>query len=103
MKEKRIESKLRDGMKRIGGLCIKLTGYVGIPDRLCMYNGRVVFVELKAPEKRPRANQLAYMRKLKDMGFDAIVIDNVEDVDKFIKGFSEVEDETARVSDKSDE
>jgi hypothetical protein len=52
-KEASIEEYLRDRVKGLQGVCIKLspTGLRGVPDRLIVLPGpRVIFVELKRPK-----------------------------------------------------
>ena len=83
MREKHIEQKLVSEVKRRGGICLKLasTGLDGIPDRLVlMAKGKIAFVELKAPEQKPRKLQLVRIKKLKELGFNAYVLDNVKDI-----------------------
>lgn len=83
MREKYIEQKLVSEVKKRGGICLKLasTGLDGIPDRLVlMANGKIAFVELKAPEQKPRKIQLVRIKKLKELGFNAYVLDNVKDI-----------------------
>ena len=83
MREKYIEQKLVRDVKKRGGICLKLasTGLDGIPDRLVlMAKGKIAFVELKAPEQKPRKLQLVRIKKLKELGFNAYVLDNVKDI-----------------------
>jgi hypothetical protein len=48
--EKDIEKKLGVGVKKLGGWTLKLlpTFVSGLPDRLVLYKGRAIFVELKS-------------------------------------------------------
>ena len=83
MREKYIEQKLRNEVKKKGGDCLKLaaTGLDGIPDRLVlMAKGKIGFVELKAPKQKPRKLQLVRIKNLKEMGFKVYVIDDVKDI-----------------------
>ena len=48
---------------------IKLVDATGKPDRMFMKNGRVLFVEFKAPGRRPRPLQLYEQEKLRLNGF----------------------------------
>lgn len=83
MREKYIEQKLRNEVKKKGGVCLKLasTGLDGIPDRLVlMAKGKIGFVELKAPKQKPRKLQLVRIKNLKEMGFKVYVIDDVKDI-----------------------
>ncbi|MCM1024428.1 MAG: VRR-NUC domain-containing protein [Prevotella sp.] len=70
--ESKIEKKLCDGVKRLGGRAYKLTspGCAGLPDRLiCLPNGAMIFAELKtekgrlSPPQRRRIDELAKMRQ----------------------------------------
>lgn len=83
MLEKDIEQKLRIGIKRIGGLCLKWVspGYTGVPDRMILLPGGIIrFAELKAPGKTERKRQIVVQRILRRMGF--IVYNSVDSVDK---------------------
>ena len=89
--EKYIEEYLRKSVRRIKGLCIKMSpaGLIGIPDRLVLVNGKAVFVELKSKGKKPSRIQQYTHQKLKDAGFSVTVIDSVEGVDELIKGLAD--------------
>ena len=82
MNEHVIETKLKNAVEDIGGLCWKLVcpGTTGVPDRICLMNSRAVFVELKAPGKQPRPIQLRRMNQLRDQGFQTFVIDSVDGI-----------------------
>lgn len=84
MLEKDIERKLIRYVKSKGGLCIKLnsSSMVGLPDRLVILKNKIIFVELKAPGKKPRKMQLAVMELLKNLDCDVRIIDNLEDIKK---------------------
>lgn len=82
-REKEIEEKLRLSVKAHGGIALKFTspGFDGMPDRLILLpNGKMAFVELKAPGKKPRALQLARHRLLRRLGFKVYVIDGTEQI-----------------------
>lgn len=88
MLEKRIESKLVEEVTKLKGQCLKLNSQSanGIPDRLVLLPGRgVYFIELKSPGEDLRPLQYYWMGVLNRLGFLAIKIDSMEDVDKFIK------------------
>lgn len=83
MLEKEIEKKLREPVKAMGGLCLKLVcpGFTGVPDRLILLpGGRVLFVETKAPGKRERPRQNYVQGLLARMGF--LVFPSVDSVTK---------------------
>ena len=87
VREKEIESYLRDKVKGIGGKAYKFVspGNAGVPDRVvCLPGGRIVFVELKAPGKKPTALQAAEQTKLLKIGCSVYNLDSKEEVDRFI-------------------
>lgn len=88
MDEKTIETFLRDKVKAVGGEAYKFVspGHIGVPDRLVVFpGGRIAFVELKAPGKKPRPNQIAQIERLRRLGADVEVIDSKEGCLEFIK------------------
>lgn len=71
MTEKQIEKKLRLGIEKLGGLCLKFpaTYFTGIPDRLCILPGGLVFfVETKGEGLKLRPRQLYVARQLESLG-----------------------------------
>ena len=82
MREREIEKHLIDEVKRRGGLCEKwISGTAGWPDRLVLLPGGVcAFVEVKAPNKKPRPLQKARHRLLKKLGFKVYVLDDAEQI-----------------------
>lgn len=87
MREKEIEKRLVAEVKKNGGICPKFVspGFDGMPDRLVlMPKGRIAFVEVKAPNKKPRALQLARHRKLCSLGFKVYVLDDKEKIGEII-------------------
>lgn len=79
MREKAIERKLALAAKAAGGIAPKFTspGFDGMPDRIVLLpNGRVAFVEVKAPGEKPRPLQLARHRLLHRLGFKVYVLDD---------------------------
>ena len=86
--EAEIEKRLREKIKEVlHGRAFKWVspGNRGVPDRIVLLpGGRVVFVELKAPGKKPTAVQSAMHAVLFGLGFRVQVIDSKECVDRFI-------------------
>lgn len=77
--EKRLENKLVKAVKERGGLALKLVspGFDGLPDRLILIAvGKLVFVEVKAPGKKPRKLQKVRFRQLRELGFLVFVLDD---------------------------
>ena len=96
MNEKKIEQKLRDEVKRRGGLALKFVspGFVGVPDRIVlMPDGNVGFVEVKAPDEVPRAIHVSVHKRLKRLGFKVFVLDNIESITHVIDEIERGDDE----------
>ena len=88
MREKIIEKGLVARVKAMGGIAPKFTspGFDGMPDRLVLLpGGRMGFVELKAPGKKPRVLQMARHRLLQRLGFKVYVIDGTEQIDSVLE------------------
>ena len=83
MREKAIEQKLVQAVRRSGGLALKLVcpGFNGAPDRLLLFmEGKVAFCEVKAPGQKPRPLQVHRMEQLRKMGFKVFVVDGLEQI-----------------------
>ena len=83
MREKTIEHKLVVATKNMGGIAVKFISpsIDGMPDRLVLLpHGRLAFVELKAPGKKPRPLQVKRKRQLEALGFKVYVIDGEEQI-----------------------
>lgn len=81
--EKQIEQKLVKAVKAAGGICPKLVspGTDGMPDRMVLLpQGRMGFVEVKAPEKKPRPLQERRHGQLQELGFKVYVLDDPEQI-----------------------
>lgn len=87
MRESKIEKYLRTEIEKVHGKAFKFTspGNNGVPDRICLLNGEVRFVELKAPGKELRPIQKIRKRQFERLGFDVKVVDSMEGVDDLIK------------------
>ncbi len=81
-----IEDYLKERVKYYGGKCYKLTspGYAGMPDRLILYNGVAVFVEVKRPGAKPRALQEKRMDEIRQHGCLAFWVSTREEVDRLM-------------------
>lgn len=66
--------------KKNGWLVRKVSwiGRTGAPDRMFAKGGRIVFVEFKAPGKRPSLMQQREHKRMKSAGIWVVVIDRVE-------------------------
>ena len=83
MKEKTVEQKLMRAVKDMGGIAPKFVspGLDGVPDRLILLpNGRMGFVECKAPGKQLRPLQVYRKRQLEGLGFLVYCLDRPEEI-----------------------
>jgi hypothetical protein len=84
--EKKIEHYLTSKVQAAGGLCWKwpASARAGVPDRIVIIGGEVVFVELKRPGGKLSAIQKAVHAKLRAAGARVEVIDSQELIDNLI-------------------
>jgi hypothetical protein len=84
--EKVLERRLCALIKQKGGWAIKLLSsfVVGLPDRLCLVNGKAYFVEIKSTGKKPSPAQRVVHKRLERVGFTVYVIDTTEKLNEFI-------------------
>ena len=83
MREREVERRLVTAVKKLGGLAPKFTspGLDGVPDRLVLLpDGRLAFVEVKAPGQKMRPLQLLRKRQLEELGFRVYCIDRPEQI-----------------------
>lgn len=83
MREREIERKLIQAVRRSGGLALKFVSpnLNGVPDRLLLFpGGRAAFCEVKAPGQKPRPLQVHRMEQLRKLGFRVYVVDGVEQI-----------------------
>lgn len=91
MLESKIEKELVKKVKSLGGKCEKFTSpnNRAVPDRLVTLPGNIIiFVELKAPGKKPTKLQEKDHRERRELGCDVRVIDSLEAVDAFPSQFA---------------
>lgn len=82
MREKYIEQKLAHEVRCRGGLCEKwIAGTAGWPDRIVLFpDGKVGFVEVKAPGEEPRELQQHRHEQLRRLGFKVYVLDRLNQI-----------------------
>lgn len=77
--EDSIEKHLVSEVQKIGGIAYKFVspGRRGVPDRLvALPNGKIIFVECKAPGEKPTPYQLREHARLFALGHQVIVLDS---------------------------
>lgn len=82
-KEKKVEDFLDEEVERRGGFTVKLNpkGYKGIPDRLVVLPGRIMFVELKRPRGGVVARLQTWWRdRFRGLGHEAYIVKNQREV-----------------------
>ena len=83
MREKEIEQKLTSAVRQNGGICPKFVspGFDGMPDRIVLLpEGKIGFVEVKAPGKKPRPLQAVRHGLLRRLGFKVYVLDDPKQI-----------------------
>lgn len=88
MREKTIERELIRAVRSCDGICPKLVspGTDGMPDRMIlMPGGKIGFVEVKAPGRKPRPLQVKRHRQLRGLGFKVFVLDDTRQIPEIIR------------------
>lgn len=88
MREKYIEQKLGREVRIRGGLCEKWNSCTsGWPDRIVLLpDGKVGFVEVKAPGEEPRKLQLHRHEQLRRLGYQVYVLDHPGQIGGILDG-----------------
>ena len=87
--ERTVEQALKRSVEKAGGCCYKFTSpsRAGVPDRIVVLRGRVVFVELKATGEKPRVLQKAVAKTIRKAGGRVYCLSSVEQVKSFVQTF----------------
>lgn len=97
MIESDIEKHLVRRVNELGGVIrkAKWIGRRGCPDRVVMMNGRIVWIELKAPGRAKsfpsnphEAQQKREHDRLRAQGQKVYVLDDCAEIDKLLRGMS---------------
>ena len=85
--EKKIEQRLVKKVKEMGGLCLKWVSpsTTGVPDRLVIYKGQIIPVELKDPKGELSARQEFMHKMLLSQGVFTHVLMSEQEVDQFVE------------------
>jgi Holliday junction resolvase len=86
MREREIEQILMGGVRRRGGLCLKFVSpaRAGVPDRIVIARGRVIFVEIKSESGRLTRIQEMQLERLRMHGVEARVLYGMDEALKFV-------------------
>ena len=87
MTEATLEKYIVARVKKLGGITYKFTSPSrrAVPDRIVIFpGGRIGFIELKAPGKKPSELQQFEMEKIENMGCSVIWADDKRTVDLFL-------------------
>lgn len=87
MLEREVEQALVRQVRTAGGIAPKLTSpnNAGMPDRLIILpQGKVCFIEVKAPGKKPRPLQLRQMDRLTNLGCMVRTLDHPNQIPELI-------------------
>ena len=95
MREKEIQHHLVMETRKAGGMAVKLVSpsFSGMPDRLVLLgDGKMGFVEVKAPGQKPRPLQLKRHAMLRRLGCQVFVLDDMEDIPVILKTIAHTPD-----------
>ena len=87
MSESSIERHLVEGVKKLGGMCVKFVspGTPGVPDRLIITaTGRIIFAELKTETGRLSKIQRYTVEQMQKRGADVRVVKGLDAVKQLL-------------------
>ncbi len=87
MNEKLLERKLCEGVKRAGGIALKLIclSFTGLPDRTVLLpGGKIQFAEIKTTGKKPSPRQRIVIGFLQGLGFKVWIVDSEVKLSEFL-------------------
>lgn len=77
--ESYIQSHVKQQYEKNGWLVVKIIQSTlnGWPDLQCHKDGQTIFIECKAPGKKPEPLQIYRHQQLREQGFTVLVIDSI--------------------------
>lgn len=94
--EKKLEQKLASEIRETGGRALKFASpfEAGYPDRLLLLpGGRAVWVEVKAPGRKPTKRQQARIGELRALGFPCYTVDSPDALEALLRSLAAGRDE----------
>ena len=88
MLERKVEKKLTDGVRKLGGKAYKFVspGNVGVPDRIIVWpDGKIEFVEIKSENGRLSKMQTAQINRLQEMTCDVHILYGADAVSAYLQ------------------
>lgn len=91
MRESDLERKVVEYCRKVGVLTYKFSSpsHRGVPDRIMLYKGRILFLELKATGEKIEKLQEWELGNLTDAGFTARWVDDLDSakmlIDRLVK------------------
>lgn len=78
--ESKLQANIIRYLKSKGGFILTINGATlkGIPDILCLFNGKLLAIEVKLPNKKPTKLQLSMIDKLNQAGAIAYVENDLQ-------------------------
>ena len=80
--ESKIQTNIKARFEKAGWMVVKLiqTNCNGIPDLMCLKQGRTIFIEVKQPGREPTELQRYRHDELQKQGFTVYVITSEKDI-----------------------
>lgn len=85
--ERDAEQLLVSGVRDLGGVAYKFTspGNAGVPDRIVIIAGVVIFIELKSRSGRLRPSQVMQHKRIQAAGGEVITLHGVDEVRNWLR------------------
>jgi Holliday junction resolvase len=83
MLESEIKRKSKERLKQWGWLVVHIiqSNTNGIPDTMILRKGKMFFIEFKRPGEAPDPLQQYRIRKLREQGFETLVVTNLNQIE----------------------
>ena len=87
MLESQLKAKAKKLLEQSGWLVVHIIqcNLNGWPDTMILKDGKAIFIEFKRPGKKARALQEYRMKKIREKGFEAMVIDDLKMIEELLQ------------------